>query len=534
VGYSWRSLSRAALLGIVISIVICTVNYSSPLAAPSPSPTPTHSAMMKVPGPPDGHWLKDAKGSQYYIDRMPKNQAQRIDAKTVRSVWGINLDVVREDDQYYYYKVYKPTFLPPPPKPQVLSAKEKQQIADTYRVDVKSSEQLKFTPFGEGLPTSGEWREGFAIADMNGDGHPDIVYGPPRKSPGGIPEIFLGDGKGKWSRWREASFPPLAYDYGDVQVADLNGDGHLDLAFGVHLRGMMVLFGDGKGGFRDAGQGLDFATDGNTQFSSKALRIIDWNGDGMPDILALGEGPTLVGRKLGHIANGVVVYQNKGDGKWERHQPPNQPQVFGDSLVLGDFNGDGHLDFATSTGVMGQRALVNLWKPDGTWEPVTIKELRPAAYVWSVAAADFDGAGRADLAVAYSSFEGETWRSGIDVLFPRADGHWDRRTLEVSQDREGPMALATGDLNGDGHKDLAALTVNGATWVFLGDGKGGFTREKTPPPPFAGACRGSHVELADVDGDGKDELIASFADEPESQGHCPSFGGLTAWKAQAR
>ena len=67
------------------------------------------------------------------------------------------------------------------------------------------------------------------------------------------------------------------------------------------------------------------------------------------------------------------------------------------------------------------------------------------------------------------------------------------------------VALATGDLQGNGHKDLVALTAIGETLVFLSDGKGHFTRETTPPPTYPGACRGAHVELADLDGDGRDE-----------------------------
>ena len=70
---------------------------------------------------------------------------------------------------------------------------------------------MRFAPFGEGLPTSGQWREGFRIADMNEDGHPDIVHGPRRKE-AGPPVIFLGDGKGSWTRWAEARFPSLPYD----------------------------------------------------------------------------------------------------------------------------------------------------------------------------------------------------------------------------------------------------------------------------------------------------------------------------------
>jgi hypothetical protein len=528
-------MHRRILFGLVGLVLIGAISalasaQTSSTARLSPTPAPA-----KYPQPPDGHWLKDANGNEYFIDRLEKTGAVRIDEKTVRmKPWGFAIDVVKEDGQYYYYKVYKPSppiALPPQPTP---TAADRKKVIDSYRVSIKSSERLRFIPFGNGLPASGEWREGFSIADMNGDGHLDIVAPPPRKSNGQPPYIFLGDGKGSWSRWSQASFPPLRYDYGDVQVADLNGDGFPDLALGVHLRGLLVLFGDGKGGFREADQGIEFDANGGKVFSSKALRILDWNGDGKPDILALGEGPVLAGRAINHFSAGTALYLNQGDGKWERQQTPPSA-VFGDSITIGDFNGDGHPDFATSTGVMNHRDLVNLWKAGGTWEPVTVNELRPMAYVWSVAAADFDGDGRADLAVAYSNFEMGTWRSGIDVLFPRADKHWDRRTLQVSETKEGPMALGVGDLEGNGHKDIVALTVDGATWVFLGDGRGSFTREKTPPPPYPGGCRGSHVALADLDGDGKDELVTSFADEPGSgAGHCSSFGGMTAWKAQSR
>jgi len=95
-------------------------------------------------------------------------------------------------------------------------------------------------------------------------------------------------------------------------------------------------------------------------------------------------------------------------------------------------------------------------------------------------------------------------------------------------------ALAAGDLDGDGHQDLVALTATGETLVFLGNGKGSFTPEKTSPPAFPGACRAANVELADLDGDGRDEVVASFSDEHDQYGHCPSDGGLTAWKALPR
>jgi hypothetical protein len=491
---------------------------------------------VKLQEPPGG-WLKDDKGREYFVDRCAKNQAVRVDSKHVRGRWGFPLDVVREDDQFYYYKVYKPITQPPPapPQPPESSLEDQRKVLESYRANVQPSDRLLFTPFREGLPASGQWRQGFAIADVNGDGHPDIILPPPRKSGSAVPVIFLGNGKGSWSRWSEAKFPPRGYDYGDVQVGDFNGDGIPDLAFGVHLRGQIVLLGDGKGGFRDASQGLDFGLGGKVPFSSQALKIVDWDGNGRSDILALAEGPAMVG---GHTpvdhSRGVVLYVNQGNGKWEARSLSPKSDLYGVSLAVGNFDGSGHLGFVTSTNVMDRRDLVNLWQPNGGIKTVTVNELRPMAYVWAVAAADFEGKGRTDLAVAYSNVELGTWRSGIDILYPRTDEHWERRTLVSEETQIGPIALATGDLDGDGHKDLVALTSKGEILVFLGNRRGFFTQERTPPPAYPGGCRGAHVELADLDHDGRDELVAAFSDQRDESGHCPSEGGLTAWKAQLK
>ncbi|MBV8360592.1 MAG: VCBS repeat-containing protein, partial [Deltaproteobacteria bacterium] len=117
-------------------------------------------------------------------------------------------------------------------------------------------------------------------------------------------------------------------------------------------------------------------------------------------------------------------------------------------------------------------------------------------------------------------------------IYSRPEGEWERRPLFVTTGTKGPVALGVGDLLGTGHKDLVATTAKGETLVFLADGKGFFTQETAPPPVYPGGCKGSHVELADLDGDGKDELVTSFSDVRNETGHCPSEGGVTAWKAQ--
>ena len=554
-----RALGAAVLLSLGLALGLAGLPRAgaAPAAAKpktksktaTPAATPAASADDKNPGfgpqPPDGKWLKDKEGRQYFLDKLEKDGPfLRLNDHQIRTRWGITVDVVKEDAKFFYFKVYKSTgsFDVSRPAP---TQEEVQKLAASYTVDVPETHRLSFVNFGQGLPTSGQWRNGFDVADMNGDGHPDIVHGPARKSLG-PPVIFLGDGKGHWRRWTEAKFPALPYDYGDAAVADFNGDGKPDIALAMHLRGFAVLLGDGKGNFTNWSQGLDFHVAGTGKddqgFSSKALVAIDWNHDGRPDILALGEGPHLnltAGQARPDAKTqsfGTAVYLNQGNGTWVRKdQGTSGHENFGDDLAVGDFNGDHRLDFAEGTNTQGRRALVNYARADGGWNTTEVDQIRPSSYVRSVTAADLNGDGLDDLVVGYMSFEQTTWRTGLDVLFAHADGTWTRLPLAVEEGRREVSALAHGDLDGDGKTDLVALTGDGELWIFYGDGKGGFVRETSAGiPPFPGGCRGYHVRLADLDGDGRDEIVAEFAGENSpmfAPDLCTSGGGLQAWHA---
>ena len=155
---------------------------------------------------------------------------------------------------------------------------------------------------------------------MNGDGNLDIVFGPSRKGRP-WPNIFLGDSQGHWRPWSEARYPRLGYDYGDVAVADYNGDGHQDVVLSAHLRGIVALVGDGKGGFELWTEGLEMETPGAggdaSTFSSRAIDAIDWNHDGHPDLVALGEGPKgiqlVAGRGKGQMINTSMSFKYFGN-----------------------------------------------------------------------------------------------------------------------------------------------------------------------------------------------------------------------------
>jgi hypothetical protein len=529
-----------------------TKKAPAPAAQPvvPPKPSVVHSQPPTVPltpQPPDGKWLVDEEGRQYFLANAPRIEGSYMwmnDEHTkVRLPYGLTFDVASYDDKAFKVKIYK-TDETPVKAPGQTAAEELDKIAASYRTDLKTAHRVTFQPFDKGLPTRGQWRHRFAVADMNGDGHLDIVHGPARKS-GSRPMIFLGDGKGSWRAWNEATYPPVAFDYGAAAAGDLNGDGHMDLVIASHLRGVTAMLGDGKGHFTLWSKGIDFAAEGDTAppFSSRAVEVLDWNGDGRPDIVLAGEGPRLAIGPRGDSSNkafnegsrGLRVYLNQGDGTWTKTGEEGIA-AFGDDLAIADWNGDKVPDFAMATSILGYRAIVGLSQPDGTRKRESLAEVRPSAIVNSVAAADFDGDKSTDLAVAYMSNEGRVWRSGIDLLLARPGGTWERRTLANEESQDGVYGLATGDLDGDGVGDLVGLTGNGNLWIFLGDGKGGFLREQGPAAADDG-CRGYFAKLTDLDGDGKDELVVSFAGEDTASGKlgggeptCPTGGSLRAWK----
>lgn len=489
--------------------------------------------------PPDGHWLVADDGRRYFITEISKvgTMWKREGEDRVRLRYGLVYDVVDETETHFAIKIYEPTARrttprapaePEPPLPEV---------------DWERSDRQRFSRSDQGLPRSGQWRHGFVFADMNGDGALDLVHGPPRKG-ASRPQIFLGDGAGNWRLWREARFPAVRMDYGDVAAADFNGDGIADLALAMHLRGMLVMVGDGEGGFELWSEGTGFSTperdEGPAAFSSRVVEVADWNRDGRPDLISLGEGPQFATgagtRQFSVGSSGPVVFLNGGDGTWERiDQGTGRGQTFGDALALGDFNGDGVLDIVTATGSAGRKELLHLGREDGTWETTRLEALPPAAYVRALAGADFDGDGREDLAVGYLRRHGDRWYTGIEVLLQRPDGAWASRAVWYEESNAGIWALDAGDLDGDGRVDLAAADGVGKVLAFVGDGSGRFTKESVEQAEVAPGCRSYHVVLADVDGTAGDELASNFAGESGSEiifgaaPRCPDGGAIAIW-----
>lgn len=519
------------------------------------------------PQPPDGEWLVDEDGQRYFLREVPRVEGSydwvNDEHTRVRVQYGLEFEVVEYDDESFVLKVYeakRPEFARErePTAASEAETRERYQRRETVAPEI--ADRVGLRPFSKGLPRTGQWRHGFELADMNGDGRLDLVHGPPRKGSVSRPVIFLGDGEGSWELWEAARFPAEAYDYGDVAVADFNRDGVLDLAVAMHMRGLRVLVGDGAGGFTPWSEGLRY--DGGkvgdeAAFSSRALAAVDWNGDGWPDLVALGEGfrsasfrqvpgkPGDVDLASGSSSMGARLFLNRGDGTWEGADPAAGDRSLGDSIGVGDFDGDGHPDLVTASMTRGWSGLVYFGDGASGWSRRPVDALRPRAFIQAVSAAELDRDGRDEILVAFTFVEEGVWKTGVDILDLRPSGGgqeqelaWTRDSLlEIENDRFGVTALGAGDVDGDGHTDIVALTSRGEVRLFLATKGEGYVEDDDGPElrPVSEGCQGQHVAVRDIDGDGRAEVVTAFSGErtgfPGVQGKegCEAGGSLEAW-----
>jgi FG-GAP-like repeat len=167
-------------------------------------------------------------------------------------------------------------------------------------------------------------------------------------------------------------------------------------------------------------------------------------------------------------------------------------------VITADFNGDGKADLAIANSGDDTVSIL-LGNGDGTF---TALSPLPAggSMPWSLAAGDFDGNGTIDLAV--TNFNNAN-PSTVSVFLGNGDGTFGSAvTYPVGIV---PISVATGDFNGDGITDLAVGNQNGATVsILIGDGLGAFSQ---PNPAYAvGATDLANVATGDFNGDGKLDL----------------------------
>jgi hypothetical protein len=335
-----------------------------------------------------------------------------------------------------------------------------------------------------------------AVDDFNGDDDPDLAFAN-RVSDGGDDRGSVAVALGKAGAGFGA---PTAFRVSrfasSVATGDFNGDGDPDLA----------VTSEGSSPYGDAGTlsvflgqaGGSFggATTFPTGSPGDSIAVGDFNGDGDPD-LAMAD-------YNGHAVKVMRGGPGGSFGAPTSYAVANTPT----GVAVGDFNGDGDPDLAvaigTNFGPGGDTVAVLLGGPGAGFGAPTAFPVgrRP----WGVAVDDFNGDGDPDLAVA--NLAGDT----VSVLLGGPGGSFGAQTAYPA--RNGPFAVAVDDFDGNGYRDLAVTNFYSDNLSVLPGGAGGSFGAQTVSP-LGDEPRSIAVDDFDADGD-PDLAVANFTSQTVS------------------
>ena len=265
---------------------------------------------------------------------------------------------------------------------------------------------------------------------------------------------------------------PLPRPVGVPMVSDLNGDGHLDLAY-VGTSSVRTLLGDGHGGF------VDGPTAGawGTADIVTGLQAGDVNRDGTTDFV-------VSGYRCCSTEGFLLFVKGNGDGTFAA--PVRTPADVAVFISLADADGDTRLDLIHVATGYGTGLVVQYGDGTGAFPRTETLQMLgrggTAAHV-----TDLNHDGRPDIVV--STFE------GTQVILGSSSGGF---APTVKYD-DYAYRIALGDLDGDGHLDMVG---NSVMRVRFGRGDGTFG-ESLGLASYANAPL-----IADMNNDGLDDIVA--------------------------
>lgn len=287
-------------------------------------------------------------------------------------------------------------------------------------------------------------------ADLNHDGHPDIVT---TQLSAGMVTVFLNHGNGTFTSGGSATYV-TAPSPSKVIIADLNGDGNPDIATASCPSGgaqafASVLFGRGDGTFANH---VDYPL-AQCTFS---LGTIVVGTDKLPSLI---------------IAEGtrMQLLRNNGAGVFTAHDITYPGSDIFLYASAGDYNHDGIRDIAfteQNRPLNQNRLLIMNGHSDGSFSSPHVifsstASGSTAMYMDQVQTVDLNGDGVADL---LTSFNQGGSHGGVLAFVNSGTGTFTRRTMSLATEEFVTGRIIEGDFRGIGQHDIISgseLFVNG-------------------------------------------------------------------------
>jgi len=318
----------------------------------------------------------------------------------------------------------------------------------------------------------------FAVGDFNRDGRPDLAV---VRYEGNDVSIRPGDGTGRFGPARLLGLSDAVF----VAAGDVDHDGSPDLAVLESGERVTIWIGDGTGAFQ---RSKEILISPPMTFDATFVGIDDVDGDGRADLITSRTTPS---EAL------ISVYPGDGKGGFASPRTSSAGAGYVNSVALGDFNHDAHLDLAATNGGANDGAIVVLLG-DGSGAFALPISYVVGASPNSVVAADFNVDGNLDLAVANNG-------SGARILYGEGTGQFLAGPVFLST----AVSVAAADFDGDGRTDLALCGV--ALSIVLNSGGGHFATAAE----FGGVRQPSALASEDFDGDGDPDVAVANYDSDD-------------------
>ena len=211
---------------------------------------------------------------------------------------------------------------------------------------------------------------------------------------------------------------------------------------------------------------------------------------------------------------GVGIMLGNGDGTF-RPRVDFSAGAQSQDLAAGDFNGDGRIDLAVSLNSSEFSLAVLTGNGDGTFNaPLTFDNTAALDDSPAIVATDLDNDGRLDVVLAHmlSCFVSPCVAArNITVMLGFGDGTF-QTPFEIDVGT-GMSRIAVGDFNSDGIKDLGIAGDRAQVYILLGIGNGSFLKQPTINLLTDGTIGvdGTDVDVADLNGDTIPDLVVAIA-----------------------